>query len=289
MTMFKKVFKYDFAYIKRFWWIVVASVLGLSLLGSLVFRFVAVFDTARASAVGMFLYVMGCIFLVACFIAIPVSFVVPQILCYVRFYKNFFTDEGYLTFTLPVSRKTLFLAKTVNTVLWSVIHAVLMLVALAIIITIAPLPNRGELLDLSVWEEIGRFFSYAWKGLGGWLLVYIFEGILLAIAASWFTCSLIFMCITVGAVVAKKHKVLAAFGIYYGVNMASSFVIQLAVGLGLIFVVVPMVDLLGTATFHTACLAMSLTLLILLLMEITVACLFHFLSLGTLERKLNLS
>ena len=41
MTMFKKVFKYDFAYVKRFWWIIAASVLGLSFLGSLVYRFVA--------------------------------------------------------------------------------------------------------------------------------------------------------------------------------------------------------------------------------------------------------
>ena len=289
MTMFKKVFKYDFAYIKRFWWIVVASVLGLSLLGSLVFRFVAVFDTARASAVEMFLYVSGEIFLVACFIAVPVSFIAPQILCYVRFYKNFFTDEGYLTFTLPVSRRTLFLSKVVNTVLWTVIHAVLMLAALAIVITIAPVPNKGHLLDLHVWKEIGQFFSYLWKNLEGWLIVYIFEGILLAIAAAWFTCSLISTCITIGAVVAKKHKVLAAFGVYYGINMASSILMQLVLGLGVVFVVVPVADLLWDASFHTSCLAIALMLLILLLMEAAVACLFHFLALGKLERKLNLS
>lgn len=291
MKMFKKVFKYDFAYVKRFWWIITASVLGISFFGSLVYRFVAVFDTTRASAQEMFLYVSGEIFLVACFIAVPVSFIAPQILCYVRFYKNFFTDEGYLTFTLPVSRRTLFLSKVVNTVLWTVIHAALMLAAIAIVITIAPVPNKGQLLDLHVWEAIGRFFSRCWEGIGGWLIVYIFEGILLAVAAAWFTCSLISTCVTIGAVVAKKHKVLAAFGVYYGINMASSFLMQLAAGLGVIFVVVPVTDLLvmGDFSVNTICLVISLMLLILLLMEAAVACLFHFLALGKLERKLNLS
>ncbi|MBR5263992.1 MAG: hypothetical protein IKV50_04775 [Clostridia bacterium] len=289
MTMFKKAFKYDFGYVYRFWWIIVASVLGLSLLGSMAFRFVATFETRTASTLGMFLYTMANIFMFASFFAIAMSFLVPQILCYVRFYKNFFTDEGYLTFTLPVSRRTLFLSKTVNAVLWTVLHGLLLVVAGAIIITVAPVPNRGELLTFILWEDVGEIFSYLWKSLGGWLLVYILEGILMAIAAGWFTCALVQFCITIGAVVAKKHKVLAAFGIYYGVNTATTFALQFVIGLGLIFVVVPMFALLELATFAVTCTSVALLLLIVLMGEIAVACLFHFLALGTLERKLNLS
>ena len=52
-----------------------------------------------------------------------------------------------------------------------------------------------------------------------------------------------------------------------------------------------MTDLLvmGDFSVNTICLVISLMLLILLLMEAAVACLFHFLALGKLERKLNLS
>jgi hypothetical protein len=289
MTMFKKVFKYDFAYVKRFWWIIAASVLGLSFLGSLVYRFVATFQAARANSVEMFLFIMGVVFLFACFIAIPVSFFVPQVLCCVRYYKNFFTDEGYLTFTLPVSRKTLLLSKMVNTVLWSVIHGLLLLVSGAIVITIAPVPNRGQLLDLHIWEGIGKVLEDVWEYLGAWSLVYLLEGILMVLAATWFGCALIYMCMTIGAVVAKKHKVLAAFGVYYGVNMGFSFVMQIAMVLGLAFVVLPLGALLAEATYGMACTLVALLLLMILMIEVAVACLFHFLTLGKLEQKLNLS
>ena len=39
----------------------------------------------------------------------------------IRFYKNFFTDEGYLMFTLPVKTSDLILSKTLVAVIWRLI------------------------------------------------------------------------------------------------------------------------------------------------------------------------
>ena len=54
--------------------------------------------------------------------------------------------------------------------------------------------------------------------------VLAFDMILTAVLV--FSTSLVHFCITVGAVVAKKAKLLAAIGIYYLVNMGLSFVFQ---------------------------------------------------------------
>lgn len=49
-----------------------------------------------------------------------------------RYNKNFFTDEGYLTFTLPIKVSTLFLTKVVNTVIWYVVYAFVTVISVII-------------------------------------------------------------------------------------------------------------------------------------------------------------
>ena len=102
--------------------------------------------------------------------------------------------------------------------------------------------------------------------------VILLEGILMVLAATWFGCALIYMCMTIGAVVAKKHKVLAAFGVYYGVNMGFSFVMQIAMVLGLAFVVLPLGALLAEATYGMAC---TLVALLLLMIFFTLTAISH--------------
>ena len=71
--------------------------------------------------------------------------------------------------------------------------------------------------------------------------------------------------------------------------MGFSFVMQIAMVLGLAFVVLPLGALLAEATYGMACPLVALLLLMILMIEVAVACLFHFLTLGKLEQKLNLS
>ena len=42
-----------------------------------------------------------------------------QILIMYRYYTNLFTDEGYLTFTLPAKTSSILTAKVINAIIWS--------------------------------------------------------------------------------------------------------------------------------------------------------------------------
>ena len=74
-------------------------------------------------------------------ILILVAFaVISSIIVFVRYYKHFFSDEGYLTHTLPVKTSTHMFSKTWSTLLWVIITtvAVLFFVFLYVLIGSAP-------------------------------------------------------------------------------------------------------------------------------------------------------
>ena len=109
--MFKKVLKYDMRSIYNIWWIIAATVLGVSVFGAFALRFtIANINDPDGSLLAVFSMFAAILSIVAVISSIAVT----SLLTHYRFYKNFYTDEGYLTFTLPVSRKVLLLSKTVN-------------------------------------------------------------------------------------------------------------------------------------------------------------------------------
>lgn len=128
-----------------------------------------------------------------------------------RFYKSKFTDEGYLTFTLPVSSRQIFLASFVNMIIWSVIILAVVVASFAMIVLISAAAegfSLKELLESYPLEEYG----------GGYIALNIVSSIVSFISGI----ILPMTCVVVGAVLAKKHKLLTAFGIYYGVSMVKS-------------------------------------------------------------------
>ena len=209
-----------------------------------------------------------------------------------RFYKRCFTDEGYLTFTLPVNNHQILLSSLVNCILGQLLVIAAAILAIAIVFGMFLLLINS--IETIVWADVWTSWDVIWQQLWSSFVKNIDQFALVGFSAVFGALSelvVLMLAVTIGAMIAKKHKILAAFGVYYGINMASSFLMQLAAGLGVVFVVVPVTDLLvmGDFSVNTICLVISLMLLILLLMEAAVACLFHFLALGKLERKLNLS
>lgn len=280
--MFGKLLKYDFKYVARIWWMLAVGVLGLSVAASLVFR--AIFLNINSNGFFAFLSVLGMFFLVVSFIGIFGSLVVTEVLVFVRFYKNFYTDEGYLTFTLPVKRSKLLLSKTLNSIIWFVLHTALILVCVVIFMAL----GIDSSLSASPLKMIAGFVGSLWDKVGWWLIVYAVEAILLFVVLSAFTTCLVQLCITIGAIVAKKQKVLAAVGIYYLVNTVLSTV-------GSICLVVFLSGLegftvlLGGLSALAANAAIALVLLIAILASLLVVLIVYFMTLGRIERKLNLA
>ena len=139
-----------------------------------------------------------------------------------RFYRNKFTDEGYLTFTLPVSCHQLLLSTVVNMLLWMLIAAAVLVVSGGMIILIGT-ADKG-LFNMEFLREIGdgfRLLGSAYTELG-WNVGHTILSCLNVALSTLSGIITMLTAITIGAVIAKKHKILAAFGIYYGINIAVS-------------------------------------------------------------------
>jgi len=280
--MFRKCLKYDMRSIARIWWLLAISVLGLSFVGAITLRGVIALTEAERFPL---LIVLGALVVFACFFAIIAAIVVVEILLYLRFYKHFFTDEGYLTFTLPVSRRTLLLSKTVNALIWTFAQVLLTVLCVVIILLIAiPHTEPGEILFTLSWG-----LAFLWGEIGAWMILYAVEILVLMVLSAAFSISLIHFCITMGAMLAKKYKLLAAVGVYYVVNMAVSLISQILM-LVFMFLISNWLNII----LETSGVAMqggiiALLLLIGCAMMASLACTMYFIMQTKLERNLNLA
>ena len=113
--MLKKCLKYDLRAVGRIWWILAASMAGAFIVASLSLR-VLVQSTLDPdpSSVLLTLSIFGGLISILCVFAIFAAMTVSIILVYWRTYTHFYTDEGYLTFSLPVKRSTLYLSKVLT-------------------------------------------------------------------------------------------------------------------------------------------------------------------------------
>ena len=131
----------------------------------------------------------------------------------VQFYKRKFTDQGYLTFTLPVPVWQIYLSSLLNILLWSIIILIVVIIAFGSIFFIG-------MYDTEVWHRLLDMNRQLGLGMEDMMsqmqmdfspihsIVKFVSGNVLMITA-----------ITLGAVLAKKHKVLGALGSYYGMSL----------------------------------------------------------------------
>ena len=130
-----------------------------------------------------------------------------SILLYFRFYKNKFTDEGYLTFTLPAKSWEIFLASLVNILIWSVIIGLVVCVSVGLILVLGLGNLVKNIFPADAWQQL-------LESVDGEVILNLAMNAVNAVS----NVVVIMACITLGAVAAKKHKLLAAVGIYYGAS-----------------------------------------------------------------------
>lgn len=128
-----------------------------------------------------------------------------------RFHTSFFTDEGYLTFTLPMSIDCHLSVKLVSMFLWNVLSAVVSVAAIFIIllgIQIGYAPS-----DMNIFEMTGEFFNGLVNLFRFLELKYVALDIILTLlyALVLYFCESIalYFGITLSNMIAKKHRVLA--------------------------------------------------------------------------------
>ena len=141
-----------------------------------------------------------------------------QIVLLFRFYKHKFTDEGYLTFTLPVKSHEILAASWLNMLIWTLISMAVVAVALGLMVICAA--GGLSFFDKEMVDSIVSFYSDIPTEGGEYVALTLASGLL-----EWLVAPLIAMtCITIGAVGAKKHKILLAIAVYYGYSMAAGII-----------------------------------------------------------------
>lgn len=204
--MFSKLLKYDTRWVFKYWWIAAATSFVLSLLGGVCIGILNV-DYTRYRAI----LAAATVGLALVCIALVVFYVLSQILIFFRFYKHFFTDEGYLTFTLPVKKSSLLNAKILTALIFQI--CTLAVVAIDVLSMLAVgLPEETFTYNMrKIFEIINELYEIT----GGYFFVYAAECVLIFLVALLISAVSVFICITVASVITQKHRVLASIGIYY--------------------------------------------------------------------------
>lgn len=287
--MLRKLMKYEISFIARKWWIIAASLLGASVVGAFLLRAAIASSSAGAKAAG-FVLVVCVLYLIAYAFALVIGFAGTSLLLYWRFYAHFYSDQGYLTFTLPIKRRTLHLSKILNGMLWQGVQLVLLALCALIFFLIAPPATPVyPVINPVVFQMMGRLFSTLGERFGGMLAIYALEIILLVLAYLLFSLCLVYFCITVGAVIAKKYKLLVGIGIFYAVNMVISGVGQLLIGIIGGYLSYELGEMLEHASSGIANAAIALVLLIVLAALLLLSGIAYCLTQDKLDHKLNLA
>ena len=271
--MFAKLLKHEWKATSKLLGILSLCALSIGVLGGLAIR-VIIAATEKVTTDGTAaLVISGSVFLImGLFLALVLYAAGTEIYLLIRFYKTRFTDEGYLTFTLPVSNRSIFLSSYVDMLFWMLISIVTVFAAILIGAVIACAGNLDLQTIQTEMEYMG--YVYAEAGFDGYFLVQTIGVVISALSSIM----IMMGCITVGAVIARKHKILAAIGIYYGQSVVMGMiasVIQVASAF-------TMIDTNATGTQFA--LMMGLTYVIQAAWGVGA----YFLSMHLINKKLNL-
>ncbi|MDO4743451.1 MAG: hypothetical protein Q4B04_05405 [bacterium] len=195
--MVKKLFKYEFlSYFK------IMGIVYIVLLSIAAFDRISRFFESDST---IYSIVSG--FSVATYVVTLFAvFVFSFLLIIIRFYKNFFTGEGYLSFTLPVSNTQHLLVKILTAIAIQILTVFVVLLSLCII------TSGDALFELL---KAGAYLLHKfYMGVGFNSVLYIFEALVLIIASVITQFLLYYACIAIGQLY-NKNRILAAVGTYF--------------------------------------------------------------------------
>lgn len=234
--MFAKLLKHEWRSTREMLGILCLISLGASLLGGLTMCYlfyVSSHDGGGSEA----LKILSVLFMIAAMIALAVVGVAAVVVYMGRFYKSRFTDEGYLTFTLPVNTHQNLLASLVNTAIGMVLMTLVICLSGCLWMVIAFAGVEG--FYQTVWEHFPELWEKFWSlvqthaGEIPWGVMA--RGMLSALTGAINSLVMLMLAVTVGSLIAKKHKILAAVAVFYGIHVlisiATAFLMSATVAL----------------------------------------------------------
>ncbi len=195
--MVKKLFKHEFLAYARVMSIVYIILLTVATANRIIQFFEA--DTVAYSIINVFSWITY-------FISVFMVFIFAFWMNIVRFYRNLFSGEGYLTFTLPVTTTQHILVKSVTALCVGVATVIVALITGCIV-------TAGELL-VEIWKAIAFLMEEAFGNAGIQFVFIAIDVIVFLLVGSYTSILLYDMFISIGQL-SKKNRILSAVGAYF--------------------------------------------------------------------------
>lgn len=201
--MVKKLYKHEFAAYLRILLPIYAILLVVSAFGRIILEF-----ESNTIVYGLLFGASCVLFVLTAFAAILVA----GWYAIIRFYKNLFTGEGYLSFTLPVKPTQHLWVKSTTAAVCELLTLLAIFLSSAIFV-------KGPLIT-----EIGKALGYLLGSIGKEYvtdaIIIAVELVLLMLVTIYSSYFMLYSCITIGQL-AKKNRILAAIGVYFGYSVIS--------------------------------------------------------------------
>ena len=182
----------------------------------------------------------------------------------IHFYRNLFTRQGYLTFTIPVSTWKILFSKTLVGYTWYIASSVIIFFSIWAI-------TGFSTVDPRVMEYWNANFM---NSIGMTLTSFLIWLVALGLVQTFFSLVMAFFSISVGQLYAK-HKIIASVGVYIGIYM----VLQ---------IVVTVISIPFLLTSPSAEAVIALTFYGTAIFSVIASALFYFFSGLILKKKVNL-
>lgn len=281
--MLGKLIKYEWKGLRKPLLILWIVLLGITLAtGILILTINPGYDDVAVGFSVLFTVASACLYylgIIACSLG-------TMLIIAIRFYKTCYTDEGYLTHTLPVSTKQLVAAKTITSILCYLLTLlfVILTAVLLVGVLLTHLINIGEIqvselsslafseVNAAFKDEFGISFGGYFGFIGGYSLVGCICGVINLLG-----------CISLGQLY-TKHRILGAIIAYFVLNFITQIIAYLSM--------IPMYSKIFAAEFAGESISifatMQPTLLIILISLIVIAIAMYFVNLHMMTKRLNL-
>ena len=268
--MLKKLFYYEWKDCWKMLSLLNGVVLVLTVIGVITFQN-DIWSKADESDILAMTLVGYIIFYV---IAVMALSMVSGLYFWYRFYKNLYTDQGYLMFTLPVNAHQIIWSKAFVAMIWYFICAVVTMVSVvSLVASAASGAGASEVL-----AEIPELFREIFGIEGGVMMLIM---MVFSIVSS--TVMVIFLgyaSVSIGQLF-KKHRLGAAVGVYVALNMAIQMISS--------YSSIPFSTfMMKVETEQEGMMSMSIMLLIMFVVTTAVSVGLYFITHYIMNHKLNL-
>ncbi len=215
-----------------------------------------------------------------------------------RFYASFFTDEGYLTFALPVPVKSMLRAKIIAAIFIDAVSIPATMLAIVVAASGVNVSDylfygyTGGLVNTTIIPAIFETLHIS-DMLAMLNITYISESTL-TLAAFAFVIAvisdyvLIYLAITIGSTFARKHRVLVCSAWFLGISSVSSSVYT-AVVIGIVLVAASFQGITGDLTMIDIGSLLPAIIVVVSILVIIETSIFHAITKYLLNKKVNLS